>query len=190
MRGEYTRRDCQRTLKRGSPPLARGVLSECAFLVLAQRITPACAGSTQLRQLDPTSSRDHPRLRGEYLHFFQRSLRNLGSPPLARGVRSLSKGVIHGSRITPACAGSTDAISIARQSKKDHPRLRGEYKNNFPPTITEAGSPPLARGVQLLKLCAQMQSGITPACAGSTITPHSVTVITWDHPRLRGEYYR
>ena len=69
----------------GSPPLARGT-EPCKRLMRGlKRITPACAGNSALCRIFPPARRDHPRLRGEQGLFFQGFMRDLGSPPLARG---------------------------------------------------------------------------------------------------------
>ena len=52
-------------------------------------------------------SRDHPRLRGEYLKRLLNTDDYLGSPPLARGVRIERVMKEAPTWITPACAGST-----------------------------------------------------------------------------------
>ena len=70
----------------------------------------------------------------------------------------------------------------------DHPRLRGEYLNPVVIPDLIAGSPPLARGVRRCASGAEMQTRITPACAGSTIIDNIYSTIREDHPRLRGEY--
>ena len=71
--------------------------------------------------------KDHPRLRGEYEQYLQVMLHKKGSPPLARGIRSLilSGGSVR--RITPACAGNTYEGGFHERGSWDHPRLRGEY---------------------------------------------------------------
>ena len=66
LRGEYQLILLQSIGKLGSPPLARGVQLKPPCKQMNYRITPACAGSTEL-SLSPLSfSWDHPRLRGEY----------------------------------------------------------------------------------------------------------------------------
>ena len=66
LRGEYPQRSPYQLRRRGSPPLARGIPVRNVKLVRRNRITPACAGNTQVPQIAKTSAEDHPRLRGEY----------------------------------------------------------------------------------------------------------------------------
>ena len=133
------------------------------------RITPACAGSTGNGRCAGYSC--------------------CGSPPLARGV--LEPGCNSGlnRRITPACAGSTSRSNRGRVCTEDHPRLRGEYKRSRRSMKEQTGSPPLARGVQLLIIFILQYVRITPACAGSTHLQTDKDNLEKDHPRLRGEYY-
>ena len=129
MRGEYRLCPFAFQYKLGSPPLARGVLSNTWWNILGTRITPACAGSTSYLLHLLRLRWDHPRLRGEYNRFYGAATGSVVSPPLARGVLSeLFKA--HGDlRITPACAGSTFFDPFRYTSCRDHPRLRGEYLN-------------------------------------------------------------
>lgn len=76
-----------------------------------QGITPAYAGSTFSTNLKFSLSKDHPRLRGEYLDAGSTVSTAEGSPPLAQGVLIRIYTIYKLSRITPACAGST-ACSI------------------------------------------------------------------------------
>ena len=66
LRGEYVWSSWIHRRASGSPPLARGVLTERRNEMANERITPACAGSTKKTHHFPHSSKDHPRLRGEY----------------------------------------------------------------------------------------------------------------------------
>ena len=72
-----------------------------------KRITPACAGSTKAFERKYLNEEDHPRLRGEYIYVDDVHYYTLGSPPLARGVLEQIQVIAQGTRITPACAGST-----------------------------------------------------------------------------------
>ena len=90
-------------------------------------------------------------------------------------------------RITPACAGKSDALPASKCDARDHPRLRGEKYSISPFSNAIAGSPPLARG----KVCTSQNLSdrlrITPACAGKRRAGAFGSTRTGDHPRLRGE---
>ena len=66
--------------------------------------------------------------------------------------------------------------------------MRGEYHYICQTRTKRWGSPPLARGIQLWRQPSNLESGITPACAGNTQPLHNPSDIYRDHPRLRGEY--
>ena len=51
------------------------------------------------------------------------------------------------------------------------------------------GSPPLARGTVLCRGLLAVLQGITPACAGNSITGAGRPQARRDHPRLRGEQF-
>ena len=153
---------------------------------------------------------DHPRLRGEYSRKCPTNHILRGSPPLARGIPIKAKITRSSSRITPACAGNTSGFSGFCSSCKDHPRLRGEYRQqslmlsryrgsprlrgeymSAASNITSApGSPPLARGILRMPPQGCQENRITPACAGNTGSSGNSAKIGRDHPRLRGEYAR
>ena len=80
--------------------------------------------------------------------------------------------------------------TLTRQQSRDHPRLRGEYHYICQTRTKRWGSPPLARGIQLWRQPSNLESGITPACAGNTLLLRTNETSSWDHPRLRGEYIR
>ena len=131
----------------GSPPLARGK-------VYIQSSSGWCTW-------------DHPRLRGEKFLKKMMICMHIGSPPLARGKAGLDFLVIHGIRITPACAGKSSGYPFWYSVRGDHPRLRGEKL--IPCSFTSRWP------------------GITPACAGKSSRKARATPGKWDHPRLRGE---
>ena len=79
--------------------------------------------------------------------------------------------------------------TLTRQQSRDHPRLRGEYHYICQTRTKRWGSPPLARGIQLWRQPSNLESGITPACAGNTLLLRTNETSSWDHPRLRGEYF-
>ena len=66
--------------------------------------------------------------------------------------------------------------------------MRGEYTHETRASVTELGSPPLARGILYYFIKNIKRIGITPACAGNTPGVCRATEPSRDHPRLRGEY--
>ena len=66
--------------------------------------------------------------------------------------------------------------------------MRGEYFVLSIGITVAAGSPPLARGIRTNDNSESLYARITPACAGNTATSTYGDTISWDHPRLRGEY--
>ena len=111
-----------------------------------------------------------------------------GSPPLTRGILSITMVPSACPRITPAYAGNTVCIDCIFRSIEDHPRLRGEYRisSHFVPSVL--GSPPLTRGIPKGTAAQNRDYGITPAYAGNTPDSCPSRQRAWDHPRLRGEY--
>ena len=92
----------------------------------------------------------------------------LGSPPLARERLKLACEVMNFTRITPACAGKTNSITILSSCWRDHPRLRGKDVLHDFAIKTNLGSPPLARERRPMPLYGVPGLRITPACAGKT----------------------
>ena len=127
-------------------------------------------------------------MRGEYIGFDRLSSEMPGSPPLARGILFAYANGRERNGITPACAGNTLVFCSTRWRHRDHPRLRGEYFLKIDPTGWQSGSPPLARGIPTSYGASSPSGGITPACAGNTMTRGYSHDISRDHPRLRGEY--
>ena len=192
----------------GSSPLARGARGCVLALLLAERIIPACAGSTGGAELELGVDGDHPRLRGEHPLRTPLMAGHRGSSPLARGAPLGVREHAPIGGIIPACAGSTPRRGARRRGPGDHPRLRGEHEGDWFEAVSFVGSSPLARGapsraaasVKLLRIIpacagstvlAAVQGAaleIIPACAGSTYLTYCPVISSWDHPRLRGEH--
>ena len=68
--------------------------------------------------------------------------------------------------------------------------MRGEYTHETRASVTELGSPPLARGIPPIDPHRTKDGRITPACAGNTVFFFISAIGEEDHPRLRGEYSR
>ena len=128
-------------------------------------------------------------MRGEYSHRVLHILYCQGSPPLARGIPVWEADLLFALGITPACAGNTSCSVSPSTNAWDHPRLRGEYSVKLHNEVEITGSPPLARGILIWNQKLSSKLGITPACAGNTLTIPTFKTFPWDHPRLRGEYF-
>ena len=153
----------------GSPPLTRGILVYRRDDGKMLGITPAYAGNTCFCTDHMCSLKDHPRLRGEYLLFVATAALPKGSPPLTRGIRHWTHGPNGNDRITPAYAGNTIIAIFFHDTARDHPRLRGEYKNERTEPGAGTGSPPLTRGILPFSFRTPAIVGITPAYAGNTV---------------------
>ena len=92
----------------------------------------------------------------------------IGSSPLARGLRQLRHDHRPGHRIIPARAGFTIPIEDAAGSEEDHPRSRGVYSGSADGPIS--------------------WSWIIPARAGFTGSRRRTCHDWRDHPRSRGVY--
>ena len=68
--------------------------------------------------------------------------------------------------------------------------MRGEQLSVAVICVMTIGSPPHARGAVVLGIVAEIDVGITPACAGSSGTAIHVQRAAGDHPRMRGEQQR
>ena len=168
MRGEHAYTSKSSGWRRGSSPHARGALANKSRRLTDGGIIPACAGSTQSAGDSPARARDHPRMRGEHKISRGALAPCKGSSPHARGAlqRVFQAELHHG--IIPACAGSTSVYLRRYRRAGDHPRMRGEHIAHTSSAKNEKGSSPHARGARasLSNKCAD--TGIIPACAGST----------------------
>ena len=152
----------------GSSPLARGLLEEIPEPTTVTRIIPARAGFTLDTKAGVLDNRDHPRSRGVYSTNSGTSRSNLGSSPLARGLRPrLRRGGQH-HRIIPARAGFTGHFSVPSRGLGDHPRSRGVYTLLAVGGFVLSGSSPLARGLLAFDGSFILDYRIIPARAGFT----------------------
>ena len=94
-------------LDKGSPPRVRGKRIFRHVDLLADRITPACAGKTRDSDNQQDRAEDHPRVCGENSKYLVALIRAQGSPPRVRGKRITIENRGIRKRITPACAGKT-----------------------------------------------------------------------------------
>ena len=162
-------------IRKGSPPLTRGIQFQDCMEYYQEGITPAYAGNTRSDYSNEIMSRDHPRLRGEYSRRSMAIRRQVGSPPLTRGIPAIIHHTEFWVGITPAYAGNTPKRHLFPSPLRDHPRLRGEYQDLWVCTGVTEGSPPLTRGILVWCLWEYRIYRITPAYAGNTFR----SMITW-----------
>ena len=112
----------------GSPPRVREPQSEVAWSCQCRRITPACAGTTNVDHLLTSLSLDHPRVCGNHSVDPSNMDQSAGSPPRVREPRGEHSIDLMTNRITPACAGTTDDGFAANVKFGDHPRVCGNHK--------------------------------------------------------------
>ena len=106
-RGVYAQVLQEDETRRGSSPLARGLLRRRHEDAYAVRIIPARAGFTFGFESFQSSVRDHPRSRGVYLTAHKLTLAFSGSSPLARGLQKYYGPNAMWGGIIPARAGFT-----------------------------------------------------------------------------------
>ena len=106
-RGENSRAASSPTTFPGSSPLTRGKRASRGRERQGVRLIPAHAGKTSTRASPPTTSRAHPRSRGENPGTYAAVGAVAGSSPLTRGKRCPVGGRAHGRGLIPAHAGKT-----------------------------------------------------------------------------------
>jgi len=174
----------------GSSPLARGLLTHPRVEFVDGGIIPARAGFTQGRRRVGPRPGDHPRSRGVYQAGGVSAQSEIGSSPLARGLRKSHHPRPSTPGIIPALAGFTGDTWRNFGWEKDYPRSRGVYAVMAGSPVSRLGSSPLARGLLLPAPLRDQARGIIPARAGFTRGPRAGGRARRDHPRSRGVYGR
>ncbi len=93
-----------------------------------------------------------------------------GSPPRVRERHMPALISASTSRITPACAGKTLSNFRKPAAIRDHPRVCGKDFFREPGNEESGGSPPRVRERLISYRAPTVNNGITPACAGKTLT--------------------
>ena len=151
----------------GSPPRVRGKVVLDLQAVKDSGITPACAGKRRRSERAQFKRRDHPRVCGEKARTLIVQDEPQGSPPRVRG--------------------KAKKRHLGGWKKGDHPRVCGEKFTCFAHRSTLPGSPPRVRGKDYVAIASYSLAGITPACAGKSLTIQKMTTRSRDHPRVCGE---
>ena len=112
-----------------------------------------------------------------------------GSSPLTRGALRLELVVDHAGGLISAHAGSTRWGQWTVRRCGAHPRSRGEHAINVTVPLNPVGSSPLTRGALRCSVFLDLNAGLIPAHAGSTISSFPWSSPSRAHPRSRGEHY-
>ena len=189
MCGEQISAICILRAREGSPPRVRGTDHCASALIHVVRITPACAGNRHFSVFINEEIRDHPRVCGEQKHLHSKIQRPGGSPPRVRGTGSQCDLHIPSYRITPACAGNSVRSQLWPYAHEDHPRVCGEQLTRCATSFRRKGSPPRVRGTAFRYSRGRRGAGITPACAGNSMSVLGGLKDLKDHPRVCGEQF-
>ena len=171
----------------GSPPRVRGKRCKGFCACCLVRITPACAGKTDIDKVETFYCKDHPRVCGENAKTGYPWKASEGSPPRVRGKHARQVDGNSSPGITPACAGKTTIRTAIELQDKDHPRVCGENYYRQCRLRRHRGSPPRVRGKHRLRPLTRQTARITPACAGKTSALLLPLCPLEDHPRVCGE---
>ncbi len=171
----------------GPPPRARGQQRAEHFAKLAERSTPACAGTTNTARPSRRSAPVHPRVRGDNATRCRPASKRTGPPPRARGQRDRCTGGRSRERSTPACAGTTTSECRAAGPTAVHPRVRGDNGSLPGHDDPAGGPPPRARGQRTHVIGREKADRSTPACAGTTAGRALRQAGRTVHPRVRGD---
>ena len=152
----------------GSSPLTRGKRHEPREGRAGRGLIPAHAGKTRSRLGAVTSSRAHPRSRGENFPARTSTYLPAGSSPLTRGKRQSVACNTGTSGLIPAHAGKTRHTALLKRLTRAHPRSRGENIDREVRKMITSGSSPLTRGKLGPGGPSCRGSGLIPAHAGKT----------------------
>ena len=154
---------------RGSSPLTRGKRVACAGLRRCVGLIPAHAGKTRRPVRSRSSSRAHPRSRGENVLAISSKRSGSGSSPLTRGKHGADRGPGVQPGLIPAHAGKTDGWTSSESRTAAHPRSRGENFRGMSVALLGGGSSPLTRGKRHGDGRVFIPAGLIPAHAGKTL---------------------
>ena len=135
-----------------------------------------------------SSSRAHPRSRGDHHPPEHCPAVRPGSSPLARGPQALTLLTLKRIGLIPARAGTTKRNSVLLAIPRAHPRSRGDHERIRMNLELIDGSSPLARGPRFGGASGLDRVGLIPARAGTTFPTLTYTLKGGAHPRSRGDH--
>mgnify|MGYP004663036855 CR=1 FL=1 len=114
----------------------------------------------------------HPRIRGEYILVTKSLAYIAGSPPHTRGIWFNWLIALQICRFTPAYAGNIAIVLFLIVAPEVHPRIRGEYFDDYKGQDVILGSPPHTRGIFVVVCVFLRGFRFTPAYAGNIISTY------------------
>ena len=172
----------------GSAPRARGTRRVVEFVVVGDRVSPACAGNTPNGSGRCRNPPGQPRVRGEHDREIVGDDEVSGSAPRARGTQITTAATLSLKRVSPACAGNTGKTLTPQVRMTGQPRVRGEHIGPGAWSSCIAGSAPRARGTQRHRRRRHGGRRVSPACAGNTRARIGNPRTRPGQPRVRGEH--
>ena len=151
----------------GSPPRAWGRPYAVHQVLVADRFTPTCVGTTAGRSRERCRAAVHPHVRGD-----DAGLPGRGHPP---------------SWFTPTCVGTTRPGQTCRSTWAVHPHVRGDDGFWSVTAVFSAGSPPRAWGRPEVTVPVQPDVRFTPTCVGTTAWWSWSAFWPAVHPHVRGD---
>ena len=171
----------------GSSPLTRGKRNHGTDCNHLRGLIPAHAGKTKPTCAPSSSTKAHPRSRGENSRQRGSARATQGSSPLTRGKHAPVWSAHAGHGLIPAHAGKTFKSSEHESLLRAHPRSRGENVYWLVRVASPSGSSPLTRGKQHPPRRFPPHYRLIPAHAGKTLSLLGGVVSRAAHPRSRGE---
>ena len=150
-------------------------------------LIPTHAGKTTVTMRARSTSRAHPRPRGDNAANSRQSSLVTGSSPLTRGKRQQDRHRQAAPRLIPAHTGKTAARDRQARPNWAHPRSRGENPLITAATVISWGSSPLTRGKPGPSARRFRGGRLIPAHAGKTRLRSPWARRCRAHPRSRGE---
>ena len=167
-RGDHSYEKLFAPARQGSSPLARGPLHDVLSPPNGVGLIPARAGTTLLPFPCEAGGGAHPRSRGDHIRAKKVRPADSGSSPLARGPQRRMGKRKHGRGLIPARAGTTVPCQGTTETRRAHPRSRGDHLIMRIAGRWERGSSPLARGPRRVIFSPLADVGLIPARAGTT----------------------
>ena len=153
----------------GSSPRMRGKRQADRRGRGPDRIIPAHAGQTRIRQCSTRTDPDHPRACGANNDFLVQLGAMVGSSPRMRGKPMQTADKVDEHRIIPAHAGQTRPRPRTPVSPTDHPRACGANGSMTCAFRSCSGSSPRMRGKLVHLRSFRCRLRIIPAHAGQTV---------------------